>query len=738
MPFKRTQFLRLASRGALMGVMMSAWTASLAQEGPSIAADDGDETSVLDTVIVQARKRDESIEDVPASVSAISGDRAEQLVLENVEDIVRQIPGGIQVASGPDYLDDIALRGQGGGRIGFSESTTGIYRDGMFVAGGGFGGRSFSRIDFFDMAGVEVYRGPQGALYGRNAVGGAVNVRTRRPEETFSARLKGTIASEERYGLEGFVNTPMAMEGAAVRVGGFYEDQGDGVYRNADTGQALDTETKWGARASLLSPVGETGQVLLMVEHYESEAPGFATLGQNLNLDPDPFTRVGLSTIDRVSIEQTSVFAEYTADLGAADLTVLGNYKVRDGDRPGGDLDHFLGFNTSLLDLLDEQAEEFDRQGLEMRLASPDAGSGFAWLVGVDYQTYRSDITSDRSGMIAGPYAGSAALRAQLRNDMSTEELDSYSLFGLVGFELNDRVELTLEGRIQTDDKRFTFERVDGDALTDETIPQTDFTSDSTRFLPTVSLTYALTEDSNLYGRIATGYRPGGFNPTPTPGFFDQTSYDPEDILSYEAGYKSVLRLGETVLRPQVSFYYSETEDVQATTNLSTTNTVFSLQNVGGNTVYGAEVELSAYSPVGAGNLLTTIGLSTTQGEWDEGTAILFQGQTVDLSGLRVPRTRDYIANINFAYEQPLTLTLDGMASLSFQTEGGGYDNATNTRSSESYEILDLSVGIKGDSWRLMVFGRNITDEMYRLVQVNNNDFYNTPQTFGVSVTLDY
>ena len=78
------------------------------------------------------------------------------------------------------------------------------------------------------------------------------------------------------------------------------------------------------------------------------------------------------------------------------------------------------------------------------------------------------------------------------------------------------------------------------------------------------------------------------------------------------------------------------------------------------------------------------------------------------------------------------------MASLSFQTEGGGYDNATNTRSSESYEILDLSVGIKGDSWRLMVFGRNITDEMYRLVQVNNNDFYNTPQTFGVSVTLDY
>lgn len=144
-----------------------------------------------DQIIVQARKRDEAIEDVPASVSALSADAIEDLILEDVADIVRQVPGGVLIASGPDYLDDIALRGQGGGRLGFSETTTGIYKDGIFIAGGGFNGRSYARIDLFDLERIEVYRGPQGALYGRNAVGGAVNVITRAPDDEFGGYFKG-------------------------------------------------------------------------------------------------------------------------------------------------------------------------------------------------------------------------------------------------------------------------------------------------------------------------------------------------------------------------------------------------------------------------------------------------------------------------------------------------------------------------------------------------------------------
>lgn len=737
-------FNMTGSAGLKTGIAVSALFAGIAagtaaaQDADTDAQNVTDGVSIMDTITVQARKREESIEDVPASVTAISGDLADQLVLEDVDDYVRQIPGGILVASGPDYLNDIALRGQGGGRLGFSESTTGIYRDGIFVAGGGFGGRSYSKIDFFDLDAVEVYRGPQGALYGRNAVGGAVNVRSRKPQDTFESRFKVGYQSNDRYEAEAVINAPISEQGAAVRFGGYYVDQQDGFYSNSDTGEILDTEELWGVRGALAVPLGVNTNVVLTAERSQSDAPGFASLGQNLTLDADdPFERVGLSTADRVNIEQTSFIGELTHAFDTMDLTVLANYKERDGDRPGGDLDHFLGFNTPALALLDEQSEAFDRLGFEARLAS-NADAPMTWLIGVDYQSYTSEVMAERSGTLLGPFALSAALQSQLRSDTSTEELSSYSVFGLVGFDLSDRLELTLEARVQSDEKDFVFERVDGgSAAVDVTIPQTAFDTDSTRFLPTVSLSYEVNDEVNLYGRIATGYRPGGFNPSPTPGFFDQTAYDPEDITSGEVGYKGVYRFGETILRPQAAIYYAVTRDVQTTTNLSPTNTGFSLQNVGDNSVYGAELELSAYTPVGGGDLIANIGLSTTQGEFDDGTEILFQGALTDLGGLRVPRTRDYIINLSTVYRHPITDSLDGFASFGFQSEGGGYDNATNARSSESYEIFDLAAGVRGENWKLQVFGRNLSDEIYRMVEVNNNRFLNTPQTFGVSLTFE-
>lgn len=722
---------------ALLAVL-SVGVATAQEPSDGDVQDEIDEVSVMDTITVQARKRDESIEDVPASVTAINGDLADQLVLEDVDGYIRQIPGAVLVASGPDYLNDIALRGQGGGRLGFSESTTGIYRDGIYVAGGGFGGRSYSKIDFFDLDTVEVYRGPQGALYGRNAVGGAVNVRSKKPQDEFGVRLKAGYQTNDRYETEAVINAPLSQQGAAIRLGGYYVDQQDGFYRDADTGQALDNEDQWGVRGALAIPFGVATNLVLTAEHSESDAPGFASLGQNLTLDgANPFERVGLSTADRVKIEQTSLIGEFTHGFDAMDLTVLANYKERDGDRPGGDLDHFLGFNTPALDLLDEQSEAFDRLGFEARLASNNE-SPMTWLIGVDYQSFTSEVSAQRSGTLLGPFALSAALQSQLRSDMSTEELSSYSIFGLLGFDLSDQLELTLEARVQTDEKDYTFQRVDGGSpAVDVTIPETMFNADSTRFLPTVSLSYELNDEVNLYGRIATGYRPGGFNPSPAPGFFDQTAYDPEDIVSGELGYKGVYRLGEIILRPQVAVYYSVTKDVQTTTNLSPTSTGFSLQNVGDNAVYGTEIELSAYTPFAGGDLISNVGFSTTQGEFDDGTEILFQGALTDLGGLRVPRTRDYIVNLSTVYSRPLSNNLDGFLSFGFQSEGGGYDNAINSRSSEGYEMFDLSAGIRGSNWKLQVFGKNLTDEVYRTVEVNNNVFLNTPQTFGISLTFE-
>lgn len=395
--------------------------------------------------------------------------------------------------------------------------------------------------------------------------------------------------------------------------------------------------------------MGPQTDLLLNVEVSRSEAPGFGTLGQNLALDPDPFTRVGLSDFDSVIIEQTSVFGRLTHEFSGAELTILGTYKDRDGDRINGDFDHFIGFNSPALRMLDTLTEDFSRHGGEIRLASTNEGP-LTWLVGADYQGYTSDNFTERTGTLLGPFGLSPVLRSLLRTDISTEELSSYSFFGLLGYDLTDRLNLTVEARVQVDDKEFVFERIDPDPLTDETIPQTMFEDKWTRFLPTASLSYDVSDDTSVYLRFATGYRPGGFNPFPTVGFFDQTAYDPEDIFSIEAGYKGNYQIGDAVIRPQLAVYYSETDDVQAVTNLSPTNTLFSLQNVGGNFVYGVEFELAAFAPLWGGEFFTNLGVSTTQGEFDDGTDVIFLGSTVDLSGLRVSRTRDYIINLHTVY----------------------------------------------------------------------------------------
>ncbi|HZG32699.1 MAG TPA: Plug domain-containing protein, partial [Sphingopyxis sp.] len=107
-------------------------------------------------ILVTARKRAESLAEVPAAITVLGKEERELLVIDDADDILRQVPSATLVTSGPEYLNDITIRGQGGGRLGFSETATGIFRDGLFSAGGGFGGRSLSRMDLFDMERIEI------------------------------------------------------------------------------------------------------------------------------------------------------------------------------------------------------------------------------------------------------------------------------------------------------------------------------------------------------------------------------------------------------------------------------------------------------------------------------------------------------------------------------------------------------------------------------------------------------
>ena len=730
-------------------------TAAWAQaEGPAGDTEQVDDEARLDTVTVSARKIEETAEDAPVAVSTLDEEALERLTIQSGIDIVRQIPSASFITAGPEYLSDISIRGQGAGRDGFSESATGIYRNGIYVAGGGFGGRSFNRIDFFDVANIETYLGPQSGLYGRNAVGGAVNVISNKPEFEPGGRVKVGYEDIDRIDVEAVGNLPL-NDVFAVRVGGYYTDQDDGFYTDVATGQTIDFQENYGVRGSIRGQFSETTETNLSVEYYSSDAPSFAGLGERIpsanggDFDPSEFERNASEPFGRAQIEEVSVLGDFTTDIGGAAFDLLFNYKDRQGERFDDDLDHFLGFQgVGGTELLVEQAEDFNRYTVEARLSGTQGNLN--WLVGVDTQGFESVIDQSNSGSSFIP--GLNALSTNIQD--AEEELTSYSVFGNLDYQVNDIVSFSLEGRLFTDEKTFNFVE---NQLGVDVIDTGNIEKEVTKFLPGATLGFDFAEHGNVYLRFATGYRPFGFN-TGVPGEDESfIPYDEEVVRSYEMGWKN--SLANDRINYSVAAFFMDTDDPQLVTAISEEDTTTALQNVAGSEIYGLEAEINWRMPLGPGFLSGGLNASTIDGEFDDGTSLLVSvpGSGIvefDMSGARVPRTRDYIVAFNSFYGWPVTSNVNAYIGGSIQAENGGYENAVGDsvtrsdptipnsgdvgRSLEGYIRGDLRAGLNWDGWSAAVYVRNVSDETYRLQQVIGNNYYNQPRKYGAELTFRF
>jgi outer membrane receptor protein involved in Fe transport len=695
------------------------------------------------TIIVTARKRDEALLDVPSSVNVLSGDEIADRVLDKFDDYIRVTPGATVVNAGPDYNTDISIRGQGGGRNGFSESATGIYRNGVYIAGGGFGGRTYNRLDLFDVKQFEVYRGPQGALYGRNAVGGAVNVITAKPEaDELSGQLSLNYDERDRVTVQGILNTPLGKSGSAVRFGGFYVDQSGGFITDVNTGAALDQEELYGLRGALLLALAPDWSLTLTGERYETvDSPGFSDLGRRLlganpaaTFDPGMFTRAS-SRSGRVGIEENSIFAELKGTIGENDLTAVFTFKDRDAARTNEDLDKFLGFQgIAASDLTVAQTEAFERYGAEIRLASP-TNRAVRWLVGADFQSFDDDITTANGGI-----SNIAALRELgQRVDRSVEELTSFSAFGLLEANFANFWTITGEVRVLSDQRNFIFQRTDQipTPINGSFGPVND-SRDNTAVLPVVTLKRAIDGNSQAYMRFASGFRPGGFNDG--TGNVNALRFDPESAYAFELGYKADWSGWQVAL----AAYYQRSDNLQVVTTVSETDTTTVLQNVPRADYYGFEAEFSKTFRLGPGRLVLNGSFVTAGGEFGPSSIIFVNGAAVDLSGDPVNRVRDYQVVLNLNYNTQLAGAWRGFVNLAAQVEGGGFENATGGggrpggRELEDFHRLDMRLGVDNGSLRASLFVQNITDEVVVLQTIQQNEYYSTPRIFGGELTFRF
>jgi outer membrane receptor protein involved in Fe transport len=732
-----------------LAVAMGAAAPASAQTGPEAAAESATQADAPpdnSEILVTARRISETAHDVPAAITALSGDDLDRLLLDDAASLIRQVPGATLVTSGPDFIADFSLRGQGGGRIGSSESATGLYRDGHYAAGGEFGGRTLNKLDLFDLQRIEVLRGPQGALYGRNAVGGSVNAIARKPSfRGVNGWARVGYDSFDTLELEGAINLPLVDDSLALRVAGYVADQNGGYITNLTTGNKVDQKSSTGVRAALAWRPTGTAETRITFENFYNRTPAFGSLGYRATLssgapaDPSIFERK-LATESYAHIKQQAVYWDTTVNTGYGDWHFNFDYKHRTGSRLDEDFSHFLGFGGVtlggvLVELFNNEIAEFENGGAQIYLSSPDSADRLTWLIGVDGLTNRS---RDRTFVVGN--ATPAGLRAQFREDTSTEKLRSAAIYGTLGYDITDHLNANVELRVQNDRKSIDFDRVRSTANSAAVPFSVDFERNWTKVLPTATLRYAFNDRQNVYARFATGYRPGGFNtgiPADFPNAENLIPYDPEYVYGGEIGWKALFLDGAWSI--DLAAYYTHTKNVQVVTAASVTNPQFILQNAGDNHVYGLELESRGRIELGFGRLDLSAAISTNDGKFDEGTSVLSNtGAMVDISGLRVNRTRNLEATLGAVLNVPLGERVVASLGANLQSERGGYFNATNVDKLSNFTLLDLTAALAFDRWKLSAYIKNVDDTIYLLQTVSNNGYFNAPREYGGSLRVTF
>ena len=606
--------------------------------------------AMLEEIIVTARKREESVQDIPIAVSAFTADDIRELGLQSVDDLALYTPGfSFQSGFGRSPSQDRpAVRGQTtiiNGIAGVKAVST--FVDGMYVGG------NVSAVDLANIERVEIIKGPQSAQYGRGTYAGAINYVTRRPTDEFEAEVSVTGAQHETSRLTTWASGPLVADRAYYRISAGFDSYG-GEHVNTVTGDEVDDQQTTNFAAKLFLTPSENFEATFSLAYQEVDDghPALALQGREHNNccfrgppsnSPDisgvtgPRAReyyigeaqrnlpVALLTeeldsvggagnrLDRLSM---SLIVHYDLNNDWRLSSLTGNIDDEaeaflDGTYGGYDFGvawvngypPFLrpslgplfclriGFCGNFQRMLRYEQTDFSQ---ELRLSSPAdrafrATIGLYYYKGKRHELMDSKVHTKQSESLGyGLVAGTVRPNSTFDNN----DVTNTAVFGGVEWDINEKWAATLEGRWATDDAQVRiYDTNDMNQLNN------DFEDEFDSFNPRVTLSYRPNEATNLYLNVSKGSKPGTFNnqvPTGPDGQPDESfrAVDEEEAWNYEAGYKGRLLEGRMVLN--VAAYRTEVTDQQLTTVIETAtgSSASLIDNVGETSINGLEVEL--------------------------------------------------------------------------------------------------------------------------------------------------
>ena len=690
------------NRGTKGLVLGSCAIAALATAAPGFAqSSDGATADSGADIIVTAQRRSENIQNIPIAISVVSG---ADLLAQNKtssDDILRNLPG-LEVRRGPQGAF-INIRGisslQGGGELdpGIAFSVDGVYNPFTEV----------SFLSFTDIDRIEVLKGPQGTLYGRNAIAGAINVITRSPDlNKFGGYAQVSAGNYHARGATGVLNVPLGST-LGVRVVGDYQYNKGYLSNGSD-----DTNVRDG-RVKLLWEPSQAVKVQLNADYAKFAGQGAAPVIFPYRDDPYTAFPTPVEPYQRIRYWGGSGQADF--DLGPATLTYIGGYKKK---RNATATDGGGTFIRSFVN--DEQHTE------EARLAS-NSSSPLSWILGGYY--YRG-----RNG------SGLTFFGATIVQDVVTT---SYAAFGQTTYAISDQFRLTGGLRFTRDHKVENGTNSTNGTLV-SSISGIKFTWKNWTWR--AGAEFDIAPHSMLYASVSTGFKAGGTSLVSGPA----AQFDPEKLTAYEAGLKN--RLFDNKLTLNLSGYYYDYSNYQAVfvaPNPAFGNAVVRrIANAGAAKIYGGEAE-AVFSPTRHDRLSATF--AYIHGRF--GTYVVptpAPGIFNDYSHSKLS-TPPWTATAGYSHEfviggGVLTPTLNARFVGGGYRDGRQYAIATPTRPAgtyvepksyqESFTKLDFTLGYawSHDRFRVSGYLRNLTDKVAKPTGSATSAYLEPPFTFGVSL----
>ncbi|WP_428820521.1 TonB-dependent receptor [Microbulbifer sp. MCCC 1A16149] len=699
----------------------------------------------LEEVTVTAQKRTERLTEVPIAITNFSAESIEETGVRQLREVAEFVPN-LSISSGKDFDSTVSIRGVGANsrNIGF-DTRVGVYLDGVYL-----GQSPALNQELLDLERIEVLRGPQGTLFGKNTVAGAINLVSRQPGDTLEGSLNVEYGNFNARQISASVSAPLSD--ALFGKISVSSQQSDGTQTNTVTGNKLNEQDGDAYRAQLVYDAGGSFTANLAIDGTE---------GERLTYVGEPVTDTFGMTPDTVAPEDDTVAMNHdpleSREIRGSALTM--NWDLSSGFAIKSisavrDTEIFYrnDVDYSALDLAElRYADSYKQVTQEFQLISPET-EDLQYVAGLylyqqEGDSLRQIVSSPTAAMLFGTNP-----EVPVTTD-GTVDTNSFAVFMNGSYQLSSQWKLGFGFRYSEEEKEVDWS-IDGSgsgAFAMGTGSVNDSRTDS-HFSPNVVLNYAFTPDVHGYAKYAGGFKSGGFN----LDFIGQSDleagidFDKETVDSYEIGLKG------TALDRSLSFnlaaFQSNFTDYQVNQfiDLGEGRTSISIRNAAEVETRGLEAEFT-YRASDYLQLNAALGLLDAKfADYPGGGA-----GGADVSGNKLPGASDYSINLGAQYRYPImSMGVEVMARIDYSFRDDYYNTADNEQYRtlltgdvvqygwvDDIELVNARIGVISDSenWSASLWARNLLDEAY--LTSTTRDFFGTlahfegmPRTYGLEV----